>query len=229
MKKLAFIDLDNCLATCNLSEVLLHLLIKQNALEALDRPIPLLLREFEQRQPKPTLAEIFKLAYSFCKGIKVDLIDQLSQQIIDRGLSNFLRPSMLSILKWHQVEDNEVILLSCSTEHVVQKAAQALKIDRAFGLVQEEVHGICTGKISGIYCGKKKAEKMTELSHQLHLPLKEAFFYSDAYDDAAAFQLVGHPIAAFPDADLKALAKERGWMIIDKSSNISSLLPEEAL
>ena len=43
----------------------------------------------------------------------------------------------------------------------------------------------------------------------------ETTFYSDSMNDLALLEKVNWPVAANPDAHLRALATERGWRILD--------------
>jgi phosphoserine phosphatase len=44
---------------------------------------------------------------------------------------------------------------------------------------------------------------------------KESFFYSDSVNDLPLLEYVSHPIATNPDNQLRQIAEERGWDILD--------------
>lgn len=38
--------------------------------------------------------------------------------------------------------------------------------------------------------------------------------FVNCFDDLGLFEMVGHPVAVYPDKRLKALAAERGWPVL---------------
>ncbi|MBT4909478.1 MAG: HAD hydrolase family protein, partial [Microbacteriaceae bacterium] len=62
--------------------------------------------------------------------------------------------------------------------------------------------------------GPKKAEAATELAERLGAKLKDCYAYSDSAADIPLLELVGHPSAVNPDAELLAHAEQRHWPII---------------
>ena len=56
---------------------------------------------------------------------------------------------------------------------------------------------------------------MRALAIREGLNLKRCTAYSDSYNDVPMLSLVGTAVAINPDADLRVLARERGWEIRD--------------
>ncbi len=215
-KNLAFIDLDNCLSACNLSEILIHLLMQENALsQDATKWQELFFQSIEIFEDIPNLEEIFKLICSLNTDIPLEKMQKASERVVQLSLHKLLRPEMLYILNAHKQKGDTVVLLSCSSEMIVIPLSKALGIEHAFGLIQKELKGKLSGELGGIYNGKKKLAQMHSISEKLQLSLDTAFFYTDSYDDRLPLQTVGHPIAAFPDKNLKLLAKEMKWTIIE--------------
>jgi phosphoserine phosphatase len=42
-----------------------------------------------------------------------------------------------------------------------------------------------------------------------------SYFYSDSINDLALLEQVDNPVTVHPDAELRQLAEDRGWKIID--------------
>ena len=225
--KLVFFDLDHCLITCNLSEALFSILIKQKLMPKVTKLGMAFLKVLDGLDTHVNIEDIFKVAYSTCKGVECSFFETAAKKLVSEHLSSLLRPEMLSLLNWHKAQGDTVVLLSCSTEYLVQRVAQQLNIEYVFSLVQENVEGRFTGEISGIYNASQKVQKMCSLSAQLSLSLSNAIFYTDAFEDRLPLELVGHPIAAFPDRSLRQYAKEKKWLIIaDRASAHRATLPK---
>mgnify|MGYP003707605241 CR=1 FL=1 len=63
--------------------------------------------------------------------------------------------------------------------------------------------------------GLGKAHAVRTLAIREGLNLKRCTAYSDSHNDVPMLSLVGTAVAVNPDADLRELAKNRGWEIRD--------------
>jgi phosphoserine phosphatase len=66
----------------------------------------------------------------------------------------------------------------------------------------------------------KGADKLTGIREHLEktglqVDWQSSFAYGDSYSDREFMQLVGHPVAVFPEPKLRAFALARKWEIID--------------
>ena len=76
--------------------------------------------------------------------------------------------------------------------------------------------GVFTGRLVGdILHGMGKAHAVRTLAVREGLNLKRCSAYSDSHNDVPMLSLVGTPVAINPDADLRELAKNRGWEVRD--------------
>ncbi|SLH94876.1 HAD-superfamily subfamily IB hydrolase, TIGR01490 [Mycobacteroides abscessus subsp. abscessus] len=86
----------------------------------------------------------------------------------------------------------------------------------ALGTVAESVDGKFTGRLVGdILHGLGKAHAVRALAIREGLNLKRCTAYSDSHNDVPMLSLVGTAVAINPDADLREVAKNRGWEIRD--------------
>jgi phosphoserine phosphatase len=51
--------------------------------------------------------------------------------------------------------------------------------------------------------------------HQLEIDLENSFAYADSLGDIHLLEMVGNPVAVFPDEHLKPVVERRGWPVID--------------
>jgi phosphoserine phosphatase len=66
----------------------------------------------------------------------------------------------------------------------------------------------------------KGADKLRRIREHLEMSgfqvdWKSSFAYGDSYSDREFMQLVGHPVAVFPEDKLRAFALAQKWEIID--------------
>ena len=60
-----------------------------------------------------------------------------------------------------------------------------------------------------------KARAIEELAQTRGYDLAASYAYSDSVTDVHMLEVVGHPFAVNPDKELRRLAGERGWRIVE--------------
>jgi phosphoserine phosphatase len=85
------------------------------------------------------------------------------------------------------------------------------------GTQLEVIDNRYSGKIIKQFCfGINKARLLKEFisREQLNIDLSQSFAYADSVVDVPVLEMVGHPVATYPDKELSNLAQRRGWEII---------------
>ena len=86
----------------------------------------------------------------------------------------------------------------------------------ALGTVSEIVDGVYTGRLAEPFCyGPGKALAMEKVARHEGYDLSRSYAYTDSISDLPMLESVGHPVAVNPDRRLEAVARERGWPIIE--------------
>jgi phosphoserine phosphatase len=62
--------------------------------------------------------------------------------------------------------------------------------------------------------GKAAAMQRWADHNGLAIDWSSSYAYGDGGGDAHMLEMVGHPVAVYPDESLKAVAEQRGWQII---------------
>ena len=57
---------------------------------------------------------------------------------------------------------------------------------------------------------------MTKLAREQGINLNQSYCYTDSIVDLPALEMVGFPVAVYPDEELEAMAKSNGWETIGK-------------
>jgi HAD superfamily phosphoserine phosphatase-like hydrolase len=127
---------------------------------------------------------------------------------------------------WHVKQGHEIVLVSGTLEPLARNAARALEAElSAHGMAVtlhlratrlEEMDGQWTGRVLGeAMFGKEKVRAAKSLASELHLDLARCYAYGDSMSDRWLLAEVGKPAAVNPAEDFAAMARGRGWPILD--------------
>ena len=136
--------------------------------------------------------------------------------IWQRTLLPGLRSDVVARLREHRARGHLVALVSATLEGLVEIVAEQVGADAALGSRLEVADGRYTGRMLPQVClGAHKAERARALLAQWgEVDLAASFAYADSGHDAPLLELVGHPVAVYPDPSLHALARARGWEVL---------------
>ena len=135
----------------------------------------------------------------------------------DNYFSVLMRPDMLALMQKHKSQGDKVLLLSGMFQEFLEVEGERLGADYAIGTRLELKDGTYSGKIIKPLCfGDNKARLLQEfiLNKQLAVDFARSTAYADSYYDRPVFNLVGHPVAAYPDKRLLQLAIANHWQVV---------------
>ncbi len=155
-------------------------------------------------------------ALSFIKGRSTAELRLLGEEIYDELIADKIWPGTAALAQMHLDAGQQVWLVTATPLELAQIIAERLGLTGALGTVAESNDGIFTGRLVGdILHGLGKAHAVRTLAVREGLNLKRCTAYSDSHNDVPMLSLVGTAVAVNPDADLRELAKNRGWEIRD--------------
>ena len=129
-----------------------------------------------------------------------------------------LRDDIVGELRQHQAEGHAVYLVSGTMEPLLERIAQGLGLELGAGIgTRVEVrNGRYTGRAIEPTCmGEGKADRLKLfLARHSDIELARGFAYADSITDLSVLEMVGHPIAVYPDEELAAIARRRGWQVM---------------
>jgi len=141
------------------------------------------------------------------------------QAIVGETLDDIVDPMVyeeaVQLIEEHKAAGRDVIIISSSGTDIVEPIGQRLGVDLAIGTQVAIEEGQYTGEIIFYAYGPNKADAMRTLSEERGYDLAESFAYSDSHTDLPMLEVVGHPYAVNPDAELRKIAGEREWPILD--------------
>lgn len=152
---------------------------------------------------------------SALEGVRVRDLERLGVSVLS-GILPRLYPQMVAIAHDHQDDGRRAYIVTAAAHELAELLAQVMGFDGAIGSHLSEVHdGRYTGRVTGSFMYRDaKAAAVAQIAARDGIDLAASYAYSDSASDVPMLELVGHPIAVNPDAELAAIARERGWQVI---------------
>jgi HAD superfamily hydrolase (TIGR01490 family) len=168
------------------------------------------------RENSEDVAEGRRKALAFIEGRSTAELVALGEEIYDDIIAEKIWPGTRALAQMHLDAGQQVWLVTATPYELAATIAKRLGFTGALGTVAESENGVFTGRLVGdILHGLGKAHAVRQLAIREGLNLKRCTAYSDSYNDVPMLSLVGTAVAINPDADLRELARERGWEIRD--------------
>ncbi len=141
------------------------------------------------------------------------------QEIVAETLDHIIDPAVydeaIELIEQHRDAGDDIIVISSSGTEVVEPIGELIGADLAVGTQLAVEQGRYTGEILYYAYGEGKAQAMRDLAEERGYDLAASYAYTDSITDLPMLESVGHPTAVNPDADLRRVALERGWPILD--------------
>ena len=153
----------------------------------------------------------------YVRGYSVEQSQEVWDWAVERFLNRFWRQDTRQILDQHRQAGDQVFLVSSGPLPMVERIARELGAHHAVGTRFEVKAGRYTGRaLPPVVIDKYKASATQDYirSKNLAIDLSASFAYADAISDLSLLEMVGHPVAVYPDPGLQAIADLRGWKII---------------
>ena len=170
------------------------------------------------RENSEDVAEGKQKALAFIEGRSTAELEALGEEIYDEFIADKIWPGTRDLAQMHLDAGQQVWLVTATPYELAATIARRLGLTGALGTVAESVDGVFTGRLVGeILHGAGKAHAVRALAIREGLNLRRCTAYSDSYNDVPMLTLVGTAVAINPDADLRDVARERGWEIRDSA------------
>jgi HAD superfamily hydrolase (TIGR01490 family) len=145
-----------------------------------------------------------------------------AQACFDWVAREYLKPlrheDTVARLHEHQSQGHVVVLVSSGLSPLLAAIGATLGVERVVGPQVEWRDGRLTGRtLPPLVIGERKASVTRQLLREwgLDVDLTASFAYADSISDLPLLEFVGHPTAVYPDEQLAALARERGWPVLN--------------
>lgn len=156
------------------------------------------------------------------KGWNKTEIEHLVEEALEEVVAPLVYAEALFLIDEHTREGREVYIVSASPEEVVRPLARYIGVSNVIASrAKVDDQGLYTGEMELYAYGKDKALAVQELAEQREISLADSFAYSDSITDQPLLELVGHPVVVNPDGELRELAEEKDWPILDFKRQVS--------
>ena len=146
-----------------------------------------------------------------------DIVAETIDVIIDPAIYD----EAVALIEEHRASGRDVVIISSSGTEVVEPIGERLGVDIAVGSQLGIEDGRYTGEILFYAYGEGKAQAMRELAAERGYDLTASYAYTDSITDLPMLNLVGYPTAVNPDDDLRRIAAERDWPVLDFAKPVS--------
>lgn len=154
-------------------------------------------------------------------GWDVDKVKQIVAETLDEIVDPMVYDEAIKLIEDHKARGHDVIIISSSGTDVVEPIGQRLGADIAIGTQVAVEDGHYTGEILFYAYGEGKAEAMLALAAEHEYDLDSSYAYTDSQTDLPMLELVGNPVAVNPDTELRKVATERDWPVLDFATPVA--------
>ena len=130
-----------------------------------------------------------------------------------------IRAEAVSLVQQHRAAGEQLVIVTATNEFITRPIAEAFGVQELIAVeLARGPDGWFTGEIVGVASlreGKVARVSQWLAGRGLDWPDVEATFYSDSINDLPLLEKVAYPVATNPDPQLRSIARERGWRILE--------------
>ena len=151
------------------------------------------------------------------KGMTEKEFVYASEWIVNEHALPTERSEVIARLRDHQSNGHMILLVSGWLTPSLKLLGTHYKVDGVVGTKLEMKDGHYTGRIiPPVITGADKDRYVRDFlsNNDLEIDWSSSYAYADSITDTGLFNLVGHPVAVYPDEKLSLLAQSKNWEII---------------
>ncbi|MBA3598452.1 MAG: HAD family hydrolase [Methylibium sp.] len=135
-------------------------------------------------------------------------------------ISPALRPEALALVKEHRARGDMLAIVTATNEFVTRPIAAAFEVETLIAVeLERDAAGAVTGRIRGVPSFREgktaRVEQWLAQTGRRVQDFERVSFYSDSTNDLPLLELATHPVATNPSPALEAIARERGWPLLN--------------
>lgn len=152
----------------------------------------------------------------YVRGYSLEQAQPAWEWVVAEFLSQHWRADTRHILERHHQAGDLVVLVSGGPEPLLERIGSEIGAQHVIGTRLEVRNGKYTRRSLEPVCldeNKARLAKSYLRENSLEVDLQASTAYADSISDMPLLELVGKPVATYPDEALKKIALERGWEI----------------
>jgi HAD superfamily hydrolase (TIGR01490 family) len=130
-----------------------------------------------------------------------------------------IRAEALSLVRSHRDAGEQPVIVTATNEFITRPIADAFGVEELIAVeLARGPDGWITGEIQGVPSLREgKVERVAQwlAARGLGWQDVQTTFYSDSINDLPLLEAVDHPVATNPEVRLRAIARDRGWRILE--------------
>jgi HAD superfamily hydrolase (TIGR01490 family) len=156
------------------------------------------------------------------KGWDRDEVERVVQETIDDVVAPLVYAEALFLIDEHFREGRRVFIVSASPEEIVRPLARYIGVTEVIATRPEvDADNRYTGEVAFYAYAGQKASEIRRIAAAEGIALADSYAYSDSATDLPMMEAVGHPHAVNPDKELREVAEERDWPILEFRRQVS--------
>jgi len=156
------------------------------------------------------------------RGWQRDEIEDLVEEALEEVVAPLVFAEALFLIDDHLRQGRRVFIISASPMEIVRPLAHYIGVDEVIATrAATDAAGHYTGELEFYAYGEDKATEVQRIAERDGIDLGNSFAYSDSATDLPLLEAVGHPTAVNPDRDLRKVAEEHGWPILEFQRQVS--------
>ncbi len=164
-------------------------------------------------------AEMLQLSTASMAGMSAADEQEMGRAVFRSKVEDLIYPEMRRLVQAHRDRGHVVVLSSSALALQAEPVAEFLGIEHVLCNRFEEDDGILTGRVvEPVIWGSGKSDAVQIFCQENGILLSQSYFYADGDEDAALMYLIGKPRPTNPGPKLAAIAKRRGWPVLEFSS-----------
>ena len=164
--------------------------------------------------------ELISKASGALRGRMLSDLEEIGERLFAQKIESRIYPEMRELVRAHLARGHTVVLSSSALTIQVAPVARFLGIlNTLTNKFETNEDGVLTGGVlKPILWGPGKAAAVQKFATENDIDLKDSYFYADGDEDVALMYLVGNPRPTNPEGKMAAVARRRGWPILQFTS-----------
>ncbi|MDQ3783216.1 MAG: HAD-IB family hydrolase [Actinomycetota bacterium] len=153
-------------------------------------------------------------------------IEQLVEETLHEVADPLVYAEALTLIDEHKREGRRVFLVSASPEQIVRPIGRHIGVTEIIATrIKTDTAGFFLPELEFYAMGTGKSVAIRDLARNQDLDLEGSFAYSDSTTDLPMMEAVGHPVAVNPEKELRRIAEDRQWPVLEFQRPVSLQTP----
>lgn len=157
-----------------------------------------------------------RMAWMGLRGVSEDRLVILGEEYAERYVIPTLRDVGVGLLRKAEKKGHRVVLISDSLDAVMKPVAEHLGIEELVCNSMEIRDMKCTGRLEDpVIGGALAVDWARNFARQHGIDLTASLAYGAQGDDQLLLSAIGHPCAVHPDRQLRRMARDLSWPVVE--------------